>query len=413
MNPSITLEENIIRSDDPDLKFVCKASSEDASIGTRNVHTPSNEEQQANLNTMPSKVHDVPPLSQPRATKRATRHNTETKDAAAIGRALTVLAQSFWPAETPRPFHVGMSEDFSGSNSWPDGEGSWLNYHTSGGAYVQPAKTEATVTTINSKTKVVAWNKGVFRQTWDKPVSVYTENYDPLFDSRAYFVHIVESCIENGPRVCFLFGAIRRGCMNALGNKISINSIVRLTDGSFLYIFFIWKDSNTESPFCNGDYMMSGDLMKQEVVGGSLKHAWMNISTSSSKLNLSSKANVDTLRTMTGMEDQNQFLDMLQSACKPLVEEFLCTPTVMIQNSLKLSITGKPISFYEQKVLVDVTDTEIEVVAKSKFFDPVPTKRNPHENPDFRRLLAGVQKKIVGKVASQLQSQNDELELLP
>ena len=163
MNPSITLEENIIRSDDPDLKFVCKASSKDASIGTQNAHRPSNEEQKANLNTMPSKVHDVPPLSQPRATKRATRHNTETKDAAAIGRALTVLAQSFWPAETPRPFHVGMSEDFSGSNSWPDGEGSWLNYHTSGGAYVQPAKTEATVTMINSKTKVVAWNKGVFR----------------------------------------------------------------------------------------------------------------------------------------------------------------------------------------------------------------------------------------------------------
>ena len=158
--------------------------------------------------------------------------------------------------------------------------------------------------------------------------------------------------------------------------------------------------------------MMSGDLMKQEVVGGSLKHAWMNISTSSSKLNLSSKANVDTLRTMTGMEDQNQFLDMLQSACKPLVEGFLCTPTVMIQNSLKLSITGKPISSYEQKVLVDMTDTEIEVVAKSKFLDPAPTKRNPHENPDFRRLLAGVQKKIVGKVASQLQSQNDDLELL-
>ena len=84
----------------------------------------------------------------------------------------------------------------------------------------------------------------------------------------------------------------------------------------------------------------------------------------------------------------------------------------MIQNYLKLSITGKPISFYEQKVLVDVTDTEIEVVAKSKFLDPVPTKRNPNENPDFRRLLAGVQKKIVGKVASQLQSQNDDLELL-
>ena len=103
---------------------------------------------------------------------------------------------------------------------------------------------------MNSKTKVVAWNNGIFRQTGDKPVSVYDENYDPLFDSRAYFVPTVESCIKNGPRVCFLFKAIRRGCMNAPGVKISVNSIVRLTDGTFFYIFFIWKDSNTDSPIC-------------------------------------------------------------------------------------------------------------------------------------------------------------------
>ena len=159
-------------------------------------------------------------LPQPRATKRATRHNTETKGAVAIGQALTNVAHSFWPAETPRPFHLGMSEDFSGSNLWPEGEGSWFNYHTSGGAYAQPAKPEATVTTMNSKTKVVAWNNGIFRQTGEKPVSVYDENYDPLFDSRAYFVPTVESCIKNGPRVCFLFKAIRRGCMNAPGVKI-------------------------------------------------------------------------------------------------------------------------------------------------------------------------------------------------
>ena len=410
MNPNITLEENIIRSDDPDLKFVCKASSKDASIGTRNVHTPSNEEQQANLNTMRLKVHDMPTLPQPRATKRATRHNTETTDAVAIGQALTNVAHSFWPAETPRPFHLGMSEDFSGSNPWPEGEGSWFNYHTSGGAYAQPAKPEATVTTMNSKTKVVAWNNGIFRQTGEKPVSVYDENYDPLFDSRAYFVPTVESCIKNRPRVCFLFKAIRRGCMNAPGVKISVNSIVRLTDGTFFYIFFIWKDSNTDSPICNGDYMMSGDWMKQEEVGGPLQHSWMNFSTASSKFSSSSKGNVDALITMTGTADQSKFLAKLQSACRPLVEKFLRRPTVTIHNSLKLSNTGKPIAFYEPKVPVEVTDTEIEVVGKSKLLDLVPTKRNSCDN--FRRLLTGVQKQIVGKVASQLQSQNNGLELI-
>ena len=412
MNPNITLEENIIRSDDPDLKFVCKASSKDASIGTQNVHTPSNEEQQANLNTMPLKVHDMSTLPQPRATKRATRHNTETKDAVAIGQALTNVAHSFWPAETPRLFHLGMSEDFSGSNPWPEGEGSWFNYHTSGGAYAQPAKPEATVTTMNSKTKVVAWNNGIFRQTGEKPVSVYDENYDPLFDSRAYFVPTVESCIKNGPRVCFLFKAIRRGCMNAPGVKISVNSIVRLTDGTFFYIFFIWKDSNTDSPICNGDYMMSGDWMKQEEVGGPLQHSWMNFSTASSKFSFSSKVNVDALITMTGTADQSKFLAILQSACRPLVKNFLRRPTIMIGNSLKLSSTGKPITFYEPKALVEVSDTEIEVVGKSKLLDLVPTKKNSCDNADFRRLLTGVQKQIVGKVASQLQLQNNGLELL-
>ena len=30
---------------------------------------------------------------------------------------------------------------------------------------------------MNSKTKVVGWNNGIFRQTGEKPVSVYDEDY--------------------------------------------------------------------------------------------------------------------------------------------------------------------------------------------------------------------------------------------
>ena len=156
--------------------------------------------------------------------------------------------------------------------------------------------------------------------------------------------------------------------------------------------------------------MMSGDWMKQEEVGGPLQHSWMNFSTASSKFSSSSKGNVDALITMTGTADQSKFLAKLQSACRPLVEKFLRRPTVTIHNSLKLSNTGKPIAFYEPKVPVEVTDTEIEVVGKSKLLDLVPTKRNSCDN--FRRLLTGVQKQIVGKVASQLQLQNNGLELI-
>ena len=135
---------------------------------------------------------------------------------------------------------------------------------------------------------------------------------------------------------------------------------------------------------------MSGDWMKQEEVGGPLQHSWMNFSTASSKFSSSSKVNVDALITMTGTADQSKFLAKLQSACRPLVEKFLRRPTVTIHNSLKLSNTGKPIAFYEPKVPVEVTDTEIEVVGKSKLLDLVPTKRNSCDN--FRRLLTGVKK---------------------
>ena len=136
----------------------------------------------------------------------------------------------------------------------------------------------------------------------------------------------------------------------------------------------------------------------------------MNFSTASPKFSFSSKVNVDALITMTGTADQSNFLDILQSACIPLVKNFLRRPTIMIGNSLKLSSTGMPITFYEPKALVEVSDTEIEVEGKSKLLDLVPTKKNSCDNADLRRLLTGVQKQIVGKVASQLQSQNNGLE---
>ena len=418
MNPNITIPEDIIRSDDPDLKFVCKAPPsvvEDSSIDTQSPYKPSNAQKQADHNTVPSEENSRPSLEPSpshaiMSVTRATRQNTEKNNAIDTGKALTILTESIWVSkEIPASFHSGNSEDFWGSNPWPEGEGTWFKYHTSGGAFSPPSSHESTISTMNSKTKVVAWNKGVYRQTGNKPLSVFDENYDPAVEHHAYFTPIVELGIEC--HVCFLFKAIRRGCTSSSGTKISINSIVRLTDGTLLYIIFIWKDSNVVSPICNGDYMMSGVLITQEVVGGPLTYSWTHVSTSSSKFNLSSTTNLGLLANMTGTTDQDQLLEDLKAGCEPLLQRFLKKPEVLESNSFKLSVTGSPVAFYSPKKAVNVSDTDIDVVELKE--SPKLLELTPKICPsNLRRLLNGVQKNIVGQMKSQIQSHNSDLESL-
>ena len=289
---------------------------------------------------------------------RTTHNMTEKEGARVIGRKLASMGKRYFSKRSSISslFFFGTDE-LSGTNSWEEGFFTWENFHAPTGHFAMPSQkyNGTTITTVNQLMSLVPWNRGILRMKNYQKV----DDIDHSSNHHAYFLPDWRSCEPQGnPHLCLMFKALRRGHHTAKGTKVSVDSILRLTNGALFYSVIIWKDNSVPvaDRYVDGEIMLGGIMLMQEEVDGSVKFKWANVSSTSSKHTETQNSLSESLRKLLGAESIIEALDRLDEASTPVILEFLASPTIHEQDILKLNCNGTRVQIKTKPIVIDDDD---------------------------------------------------------